>query len=199
MSLSSERVKKWRRESKSVIVEGFGGKCAICSYNKCHDAFDLHHLDPSKKNFGIAGIRANPKKWELIKKELENCILLCSNCHREFHAGLIKIPKKFPKFVGDRFKQKKETYCPICNKLKPNYLITCSKSCAAKKAQKVDWEKYDLKDLYLNKKLTNVQIADIFECSDVAVVKRLKKMKLYKHKMPSSSVVERSAVKGSLQ
>ena len=72
MSLSSERVKKWRRESKSVIVEGFGGKCAICSYNKCHDAFDLHHLDPSKKNFGIAGIRANPKKWELIKKELEN-------------------------------------------------------------------------------------------------------------------------------
>lgn len=80
-----------------------------------------------------------------------------------------------------------------------NYLITCSKSCAAKKAQKVDWGKYDLKDLYLNKKLTNVQIADIFGCSDVAVVKRLKKMKLYKHKMPSSSVVERSAVKGSLQ
>ena len=42
MSLSSERVKKWRKESKSAIVDGFGGKCAICGYNKCHDAFDIH-------------------------------------------------------------------------------------------------------------------------------------------------------------
>lgn len=29
------------------------------------------------------------KSWDLISKELQKCILLCSNCHRELHAGLI--------------------------------------------------------------------------------------------------------------
>ena len=199
MSLSSNRVKKWRNDTKTAIVNGFGGECLICGYNKCREALDIHHLDPNKKTFSFGGIRANPKQWELINKELENCVLLCANCHREVHAGAAKIPNKIKKFVFNRWPLKKQTYCPICNKLKPNYLITCSKSCAAKKAQKVDWEKYDLKDLYLNKKLTNIKIADIYGCSDVAVVKRLKKMKIYKNKMPSSSVVELSAVKGSLQ
>lgn len=192
MSSASQRVKKWRQSTKSSIVEGFGSECAICGYSKCNEAFDIHHLDPSKKNFNISKIRTSPKKWETIKKELENCILLCANCHREFHAGITRIPESFTKFSDKKIKQIKKTNCPICNKLKPNYLITCSKICAAKKSQKIDWDKYDLKDLHLNKKLTNVEIADIVGCSDAAVIKRLKKLKIYK--MPSSSVVERSAV-----
>jgi len=28
-----------------------------------------------------------------MKKESEDCVLLCSNCHREHHAGLLDIEK----------------------------------------------------------------------------------------------------------
>jgi len=182
MSLSSEKVKSWRQDTKEAIVDGLGGKCAICGYNKCNDAFDIHHIDPSKKTMSFAGVRANPKKWASIVEELKNCILLCANCHREIHAGIVKIPKKIPKFVDLKEKRKIKTYCPICNKQKKNYLITCSRSCAAKKHSTVDWDRYDIFDLYVNKKLSNVKIAEIYGCSDNSVIKRLKKLKIYKSK-----------------
>ena len=51
MSNTSAAVRLWRQRTKTRIVESFGGKCNICSYNRCQTALELHHLDPSKKNF----------------------------------------------------------------------------------------------------------------------------------------------------
>lgn len=57
-------------------------KCAKCGYNKFY-AIDFHHLDPSIKDFTIA---SNPRKsMKSLMSELDKCIPLCSNCHREFH------------------------------------------------------------------------------------------------------------------
>jgi hypothetical protein len=179
MSTNAERVKTWRKDTKNLIVEGFGGKCCICGYAKYDEVFDVHHIDPSKKTFSFSSIRANPKNWNDLLKELENCILLCANCHRELHAKKTKLPKKIPKFIDLKEKRKIKTYCPVCNQLKKNYLITCSRSCAAKKSCTVSWEKYDLYDLHINQKLSNLKIANIVGVSDVAVIKRLKKLKIY--------------------
>ena len=41
-------------------------------------AMEFHHVNG--KDFSIGNI-AN-RKWEVIKKELDKCELLCSNCHR---------------------------------------------------------------------------------------------------------------------
>ena len=30
MSTNADRVKTWRKDTKNLIVEGFGGKCCIC-------------------------------------------------------------------------------------------------------------------------------------------------------------------------
>jgi hypothetical protein len=27
-----------------------------------------------------------------VRKEIEKCVLLCSNCHRKVHAGILNIP-----------------------------------------------------------------------------------------------------------
>jgi hypothetical protein len=71
-------------------------KCQKCGYNKCIVALDYHHLDPSKKDFNIATTRVRNINTEysrnLIEKEIEKCIVLCANCHREFHY-LEKIEK----------------------------------------------------------------------------------------------------------
>ena len=52
---NSEATQKRRDKIKMIAVEYKGGKCEKCGYNKCIDALDFHHIDPSKKEFGICG------------------------------------------------------------------------------------------------------------------------------------------------
>ena len=58
-----------------------GSACSICGYNKSIAALDFHHTDPKEKDFGIAQI--GTWTWSKIKQELDKCILVCANCHRE--------------------------------------------------------------------------------------------------------------------
>jgi len=80
-----EQVVSWRRRTKVKLVEYKGGKCERCSYNKCMDALEFHHKDKKQKDFSISG-----KSWsyEKLKKEVDKCMLVCSNCHKEIHAEL---------------------------------------------------------------------------------------------------------------
>lgn len=85
----SESVIKRRRKVKSLLVNYFGGACKICGYDKCNEALDFHHLDPTKKEFGIAS--GHTLKFELLLQEAKKCILLCCRCHAEVECGLTKI------------------------------------------------------------------------------------------------------------
>jgi hypothetical protein len=76
-----------RKKVREMAVEYKGGKCELCGYNRCIDAFEFHHNDSSKKNFGISE-KGYTRSWKEVVKELESCLLLCANCHRELHARL---------------------------------------------------------------------------------------------------------------
>ena len=76
-------VKKSRQTLKERIVYVMGESCCICGYNKSLQALDLHHLDPSIKDFTIS--RNANKSWQATRQEIEKCILVCANCHREIH------------------------------------------------------------------------------------------------------------------
>ncbi len=80
-----------RKKLKTMVIEYKGGKCIICGYNKCAGAFDLHHIDGSTKEFGLSH-RGLTRSWEKIQKEADKCVLLCANCHREVHAGIVQLP-----------------------------------------------------------------------------------------------------------
>ncbi len=82
-----------RRKLKAMVVEYRGGKCMICGYNKYFGALDLHHVDETQKSFGLS-VRGLTRSWEKIKEEADKCILLCANCHREIHAGIVQPPKE---------------------------------------------------------------------------------------------------------
>lgn len=57
-------------------------KCQKCNCDKFY-LLDFHHIDPQQKDYTIA---SNPNaKKETLLQEIEKCVLLCSNCHREFH------------------------------------------------------------------------------------------------------------------
>jgi hypothetical protein len=83
-------VKKFREKRKIELISMLGGACKICGYNKSHKVLEFHHLDPSKKNFSVAA-RIN-LAWHKIISEIKKCVLLCPNCHREYHLGLTKLP-----------------------------------------------------------------------------------------------------------
>ena len=79
-----------QRNFKQECVDYKGGECQCCGYNNCNNALDFHHIDPKTKSFGISKQRRT-KVTDEIRKELDKCVLVCSNCHRELHAGLIKL------------------------------------------------------------------------------------------------------------
>ena len=81
---SVEAVQRRRYLVKEKAVEYRGGKCEICGYDKCISALEFHHLNPTQKDFGI-GHRGYTRSWEKVKEELDKCIMVCANCHREIH------------------------------------------------------------------------------------------------------------------
>lgn len=75
------------RAMKNKVIEMKGGKCKKCGYNKCIDALELHHLDPSTKDYQLSNTGGAPS-FEKFLAEADKCILLCANCHREEHWRL---------------------------------------------------------------------------------------------------------------
>jgi len=60
--------------------------CLVCGEKEIC-VLDYHHLDPKIKEENIGNILTN--SWETIKKEIRKCVVLCSNCHRKHHAGVL--------------------------------------------------------------------------------------------------------------
>ncbi|MDI6892337.1 MAG: hypothetical protein QMD08_05035 [Actinomycetota bacterium] len=78
-------VKKRRKKIREEAIDYLGGKCQICGYDSCTDALEFHHLDETIKEFGISD-SGHARSWDRVLNELEKCVLLCANCHREVHA-----------------------------------------------------------------------------------------------------------------
>ena len=83
-------VMKRRSKIKQLAIEYKGGQCYLCGYDRCASALEFHHIDPKEKSFGISQ-EGTTRSWEIVKNELDKCVLLCSNCHREVEAGMAKI------------------------------------------------------------------------------------------------------------
>jgi len=77
-------VARKRSELREQALSYKGGKCEICGYCRSSRALDFHHVNPREKDFTLS---SRMTSWVKIKKELDKCILLCANCHREVHDG----------------------------------------------------------------------------------------------------------------
>jgi hypothetical protein len=91
----SKTFKKTNRFAKKEEIRNkFGGKCQICSYDKCQSVLSFHHLPGTDKKFTISdAIVRKRKSDEELVNELKKCILVCANCHGEIHAGITEIPE----------------------------------------------------------------------------------------------------------
>lgn len=86
-------VSKRRKKIRDMAIKYKGGKCMICGYCKCLEALEFHHEDSTQKDFGVSQDGLT-RSWERVKEELDKCIMICANCHRELHSKLRSLSEK---------------------------------------------------------------------------------------------------------
>ena len=72
-----------RRQRKLDAIEYKGGKCFDCGSEYHPSVYEFHHLDPASKDVSPAHLKS--ASWERFKAELDKCVMLCANCHRQRH------------------------------------------------------------------------------------------------------------------
>jgi hypothetical protein len=88
-------VAKRRRSAQNTAVVYKGKKCLVCGYQGPSLVYDFHHLNPDEKNHDVNSMWT--KSWNLLKEELDKCVMLCPICHRLHHGGLLDLSPHLPK------------------------------------------------------------------------------------------------------
>lgn len=102
-------VSERRRQLKQFIIDAFDSKCCICNYDKYQGALELHHINPKEKDFRISKMLT--RSFKKTVEECKKCVLVCSNCHKEVHAGIVQIPDDAKRLPDDfEIKKRKNQY-----------------------------------------------------------------------------------------
>lgn len=78
-----------RMTNKKDFIKKMGEHCQCCGYNKSIGALQFHHVGEKSHNPSKLVV-TNSRKTDAYK-ELNECCLLCSNCHDAFHSSELKI------------------------------------------------------------------------------------------------------------
>lgn len=84
VKISNLRQNETRRKNKRLAVEYMGDECLDCKQQFPDSVYDFHHKDTSSKEINPSVV-LKLKDMGKIMKELNKCVLLCSNCHRIRH------------------------------------------------------------------------------------------------------------------
>ena len=80
----NEKMKKKYYEKKDALNDYKKQQhCIKCGENRFY-VLDFHHLDPTTKVNTVAKLAAHSSP-DSMWKEIDKCVCLCANCHREFH------------------------------------------------------------------------------------------------------------------
>jgi Zn finger protein HypA/HybF involved in hydrogenase expression len=70
------------KQNKIIQFKNESNGCNKCG-EKRYYLLDFHHIDPKTKLFQIS--QGGSKGWNKIEEEIKKCLLLCKNCHTDFH------------------------------------------------------------------------------------------------------------------
>lgn len=169
MSTGYSHIVAWRKRTKKILIDACGGKCRICAYDRHVGALEFHHIDPSQKDFTIS------RKIQSIEKiliEVQKCILVCANCHREIHGGLHDAINITPIFITPIPKTTPLSPCLKCGILKNTGFKFCSQVCSQKFRERVRWDEIDLKELLKINNFNMSAVGRILGITSNAVKKR---------------------------
>ena len=175
----NQRTIQKRQSIRRQAVKNLGGKCLKCGETREY-LIDFHHVDKDEKEHSFSALIAN-SKIELFFKELEKCIPLCGNCHREFHHFESKDKIKIEEYLEIQKinfwkdeEEREQTYirhfCDNCGKeLSSKKFNGLCFECYKKKFGRQKPSREELKELVRNNPFTSV--AKMFGVSDNAIRK----------------------------
>ena len=67
---------------KKEYIDSQRTQCIKCGETRSY-VLDFHHRNPEDKEFTIGKVKKGAK--QIIQNEIDKCVCLCANCHREFH------------------------------------------------------------------------------------------------------------------
>lgn len=145
---SKLKMRESYQRRKKKAVEYKGGKCTRCGYSRSLAALEFHHPDPEVKDHGFVSGRHVLRPWDKQRAELDKCVLLCANCHREVHEEWMReqhavLWEEVRKLVPERrFRSKSKRPCLECGEVFEYYPSTNQKFCCRKckvAAQSINW------------------------------------------------------------
>ncbi len=80
-----------RRERRSEILHRYKRikGCLLCP-ERCSAVLDFHapngHIDCRPTTMLLSN-------WDRVKTEVFNCVVVCRNCHRKLHCGILELPR----------------------------------------------------------------------------------------------------------
>lgn len=99
---------------KNILLEYVGYKfCSICK-NDNIILLDFHHIDPNTKELKISFETRNDNYNSIIdidnnvKKELDKCQILCSNCHHDLHFNKERFEKYKDEIYNWNYKEQQK-------------------------------------------------------------------------------------------
>ena len=88
MSNNQKRKRILKQKNKKYIDKIKSKGCIICGEKELC-CLEFHHIDPTNKIDSVVNMLN--KEHELLKKEVNKCVVLCANCHRKVHANIIQL------------------------------------------------------------------------------------------------------------
>lgn len=84
---------KMKYQEKKDIIQKLKAevKCAKCGDCRGY-VLDYHHINPEEKENNISRMTSNNYQLDKVYEEIKKCVVLCANCHREFHYLQTKNP-----------------------------------------------------------------------------------------------------------
>lgn len=75
-----------RRKKTREWLDGYkkGLSCEHCGFADFR-ALEFHHINHNEKDFNVADMIHSGSSVQTIMREIEKCIVLCSNCHQIEH------------------------------------------------------------------------------------------------------------------
>lgn len=101
-TVCNTNLRRYRVKKQCVLY--LGNKCNKCGWSGHLAGYDFHHKNQNLKTFKPSATNLANRSFEVVKKELDNCELLCAICHRIAHSNYESLIKISEIYNGKEFK-----------------------------------------------------------------------------------------------